>query len=180
MSPPKDEPANLREWKTQVNKEPRMARITRMSRETMILGNARLISPGEIRDGFEVTVEDGRITAIGKRSGAEVIDLDGNYLAPGFIDLHIHGGAAHDTMEASEEAFRAICDYHAGGGTKSLLLTTVSAPIPKIVDVLRAVRDSKAIRQIAGVHIEGPFISRTRCGAQGEAFIRNPDQDSVG
>jgi N-acetylglucosamine-6-phosphate deacetylase len=146
----------------------------------MILANARLILLDGIHDGFEVTVEGGRIAAIGKRSGAESIDLEGNYLAPGFIDLHIHGGTGRDTMESSEEAFRAICDYHATGGTTSLLLTTVSAPIPKVVEVLSVVRDSIGISQIVGVHIEGPFISRMKCGAQGEAFIRNPDRDSVG
>ena len=146
----------------------------------MILSNARLILPDGIHDGLEVVVADGKIAEIRKRSSAEAIDLDGNYLAPGFIDLHIHGALGRDTMEASPEAFQAICDYHASGGTTSLLLTTVTAPIPKIVDVLRAVRESAApIKQVAGVHIEGPFISRARRGAQREEFIRAPDVESV-
>ena len=89
-------------------------------------------------------MEDGKIAEVRQRSNAEAIDLGGNYLAPGFIDLHIHGALGRDTMEASPEAFQAICDYHATGGTTSLLLTTVTAPIPKIVDVLRAVRGSAA------------------------------------
>ncbi len=67
-----------------------------------------------------------------ERSGAEATDLDGNYLAPGFIDLHLHGAVGRDTMEASAEAFQTICDYHATGGTTSLLLTTVTAPIEDI------------------------------------------------
>ena len=147
----------------------------------MILSNARLIFPDGIRDGLELVVEDEKIAEIRERSAAESIDLDGNYLAPGFIDLHIHGAAGRDTMEASAEAFQAICDYHATGGTTSLLLTTITAPIDRITDVLRAVRDSaRAIRQIAGVHVEGPFISRMRCGAQSEQFIRDPDPESMG
>ena len=146
----------------------------------MILSNARLIFPDGIRDDLELVVEDGKIAEIRERSAAESIDLDGNYLAPGFIDLHIHGALGRDTMEASLEAFRTICDYHASGGTTSLLLTTVTAPIPKIIDVLRAVRDAaRPIKQIAGVHVEGPFISRTRRGAQREEFIRDPDGESV-
>ncbi len=146
----------------------------------MIFSNTRLILPEGIRDGLELVVADGKITGIRKRSNAEAIDLRGNYLAPGFIDLHIHGALGRDTMEASLEAFRTICDYHASGGTTSLLLTTVTAPIPKIVDVLRAVRDvARPIKQIAGVHVEGPFISRTRRGAQREEFIRDPDGESV-
>ncbi|MEN3370181.1 MAG: N-acetylglucosamine-6-phosphate deacetylase, partial [Verrucomicrobiota bacterium] len=132
-----------------------------------ILSNARLILPDGTRDGLELVVENGKIAEIRQRSAAASIDLAGNYLAPGFVDLHIHGALGRDTMEASQESFRAICDYHASGGTTSLLLTTVTAPIAEIVKVLRAIRDSAgAIRQIAGVHVEGPFISRARPGAQ--------------
>src|SRR2546426_10387539 len=83
-------------------------------------------------------------------------------------------------MEASEEAFRAICDFHASGGTTSLLLTTATAPLDAIVDVLKAVRDCRsAIKQIAGVHVEGPFISKTKRGAQREAFIQEPTRAAV-
>ena len=89
----------------------------------MILTNARLILPDGIRDGFEVVAAEGKITAIREQTHPrpkEVIDLHGNYLAPGFVDLHVHGALGRDTMEASTDAFRAICDFHAGGGTTSL------------------------------------------------------------
>lgn len=146
----------------------------------MIFSNARLILPDGIRDGLELAVANGRITEIRERSAADGIDLAGNYLAPGFIDLHIHGALGRDTMEASPESFRAICDYHASGGTTSLLLTTVTAPIAEIVKVLRMVRAAAgSIKQIAGVHVEGPFISKTRAGAQRAEFIRDPDGASV-
>jgi N-acetylglucosamine-6-phosphate deacetylase len=147
----------------------------------MIFSNARLISPDGIRDGLELVVEGGTIAEIRDRSDAGgAIDLEGSYLAPGFIDLHLHGALGRDTMEASAEAFRAICDYHAGGGTTSLLLTTVTAPITEIVDVLRAARGARGdLRQIAGVHVEGPFISKTRAGAQRAEFIRDPETHLV-
>jgi N-acetylglucosamine-6-phosphate deacetylase len=147
---------------------------------SMIFSNARLIFPDGIRDGLEVVVDDGRITAIRERSSADVIDLAGNYLAPGFIDLHIHGALGRDTMEATPEAFQTICDYHASGGTTSLLPTTVTAPVEEIVDVLRAVRQAKrTLSQIGGVHLEGPFISKSRAGAQRAEFIREPDSFAV-
>ena len=143
----------------------------------MIFANARLILPDEIRDGLEVIVEDGKIAEIREASSsAEATDLRGNYLAPGFVDLHIHGGLGRDTMEATPEAFRAICDYHASGGTTSLLLTTVTAPVAEIVEVLKAVRAARRdLCQIAGVHVEGPFISKAKAGAQRTEFIRDPD-----
>jgi len=145
-----------------------------------IFSNARFTLPEGIRDDLELVVAGGKIAEVRQRSGANAVDLGGNYLAPGFIDLHIHGAFGRDTMEASPEAFRTICEYHASGGTTSLLLTTVTAPIPRVVEVLRVVRDSAgSIGQIAGVHIEGPFISKARRGAQREEFIRDPDAESV-
>jgi N-acetylglucosamine-6-phosphate deacetylase len=147
----------------------------------MIFSNARLIFPDGIRDGRELVVEEGKIAEIREQtSGAEAIDLRGNYLAPGFIDLHIHGALGRDTMEASPEPFRAIRDYHATGGTTSLLLTTVTAPMSDIVGVLKAVRGARTdLPQIAGVHVEGPFIAKTRAGAQRAEFIRHPETHLV-
>jgi N-acetylglucosamine-6-phosphate deacetylase len=149
----------------------------------MILTNARLIFPDAIRDGLELVVEGGKIAAIHAQTGArtgEVVDLAGNYLAPGFVDLHVHGALGRDTMEGSAEAFRAICDYHVSGGTTSLLLTTATAPIEKIVRILRAVRDCRSSTSaIAGVHVEGPFISKAKCGAQRAEFIQDPSLAAV-
>ena len=104
----------------------------------MIFKNGRLIFPNGVRDGLDLLVEDGMITAIRAQSpamGEQIVDLEGNYLAPGFIDLHVHGAMGRDTMQASAKAFLKICDYHAGGGTTSLLLTTATAPIKAIVSM---------------------------------------------
>ncbi|PYI59001.1 MAG: hypothetical protein DMC59_06985, partial [Verrucomicrobia bacterium] len=149
----------------------------------MILTNARLIFPDGIRDGLEVVAEERKIAAIRQQArarGKDVIDLAGNYLTPGFIDPHVHGALGRDTMDASVEAFQAICDFHASGGTTSLLLTTATAPLENIVDVLKAVRDYRSsISAVAGVHIEGPFISKARCGAQRAEFIQEPSPTGV-
>jgi N-acetylglucosamine-6-phosphate deacetylase len=149
----------------------------------MIFRNARLIFPDGIRDGLELVARDGRIAEIREQtraSGKDVVDLGRTYLAPGFVDLHIHGALGRDTMEASAEAFRAICDYHVSGGTTSLLLTTATAPIAAMVNVLNAVRDCRSsIKRIAGVHVEGPFISRAKRGAQREEFIQEPTPEAT-
>jgi N-acetylglucosamine-6-phosphate deacetylase len=173
----------------------------------MIFQNARLIFPDGIRDGLEVVVEKGKIAAIAEHGharakegdgsppgspparaarlrrpapGGSVLDLHGNYLAPGFIDLHVHGALGRDAMEASAEGFQAVCDYHATGGTTSLLLATATAPLDSIADVLSAIRECCcSIKQIAGVHVEGPFISKAKCGAQRAEFIENPSRASV-
>ena len=149
----------------------------------MIFSNARLIFSDGIRDGLELVVEEGKITAAREPTGArgrDVINLGGNYLAPGFVDLHVHGALGRDTMEASEEAFRAVCNFHASGGTTSLLLTTATAPIDNLIGALNAIRTCRSsIKQIAGVHVEGPFISKAKCGAQRVEFIENPSSTTV-
>ncbi|HEY5766327.1 MAG TPA: N-acetylglucosamine-6-phosphate deacetylase [Candidatus Udaeobacter sp.] len=157
----------------------------------MIFTNTRLIFPDGIRDGLEVILQEGRIAAIQpptpklRRTGErvrenEILDLNGNYLAPGFIDLHVHGALGRDTMEASAEAFRSICEFHASGGTTSLLLTTATAPLNEIVKVLQTVCDFRsAISLIVGVHVEGPFISKAKAGAQRAEFIQDPSPGAV-
>jgi N-acetylglucosamine-6-phosphate deacetylase len=149
----------------------------------MIFTNGRLVFPDRIKDGLLLRVAAGKIAEIGREitgRGEEAIDLAGNYLAPGFIDLHVHGALGRDTMEGTAEAFRAICDYHAAGGTASLLLTTVTAPIEQIVAVVRRIEAAgENIPQLRGAHVEGPFISPEKRGAQAAEFIVEPREELV-
>jgi N-acetylglucosamine-6-phosphate deacetylase len=169
-----------------------------MMRAAMIFTNGRLIFPDRIAEGVSLRVEDGTIVELGPLApvkGEDVNDLAGNFLAPGFIDLHVHGAVGRDTMEGSAEAFRAICDYHAGGGTTSLLLTTVTAPMEEVVRVVQAigkemecqlsrlpqggVHNSGVTPRLRGAHVEGPFISPQKRGAQRGNFIVEPGADLV-
>src|SRR5213083_353208 len=136
----------------------------------MIFTDARLIFPSGIRDGLELVAHEGKIMAIREQTqtrGDEVVDLAANYFAPGFIDLHVHGALGRDVMEASEEAFRAICNFHASGGTTPLLLTNATAPNDNLIGALNVIRNLRpCIKQIARVHVEGPLISKAKCGAR--------------
>src|SRR5258707_4692842 len=103
---------------------------------SMTFKNGRLIFPNGVLDGLDLVAENGMITAIrahAAATGETIVDLEGNYLAPGFIDLHVHGAMGRDTMQASTKAFRTICDYHASGGTTSPLLKTAAPPLANIV-----------------------------------------------
>jgi N-acetylglucosamine-6-phosphate deacetylase len=151
----------------------------------MQLINAQLVLPNEISRG-SLVVRDGRIARIataakaGRRDSAGTIDLRGGYLAPGFIDLHVHGAMGADTMEGTEQAFRTITEFHLRGGTTSIALTTITAPEDDILRVLEAAKPYHNTSigngaRIVGVHIEGPFIAVGKAGAQNPAFIRNPE-----
>jgi len=145
--------------------------------------NARLILPDEIRRG-SLSIRSGQIhklssdPAAQKKSGTNTMNLRGGYLAPGFIDMHIHGAMGRDTMEARLDAFRDITQFHLHGGTTSLTLTTLSASQKDVLKALDAIAPlhNKAIggARILGVHVEGPFISKEKAGAQNPKFVRNP------
>jgi N-acetylglucosamine-6-phosphate deacetylase len=95
---------------------------------------------------------------------------DDDFLLPGFIDLHVHGGAGRDMMEGGD-APHAIAAIHARHGTTSLLATTMTAPPDDIVTALRAIGAAMAAprpgsARILGVHLEGPYINPGKLGAQ--------------
>jgi len=150
----------------------------------MIFTNARIIFPDAIRGHLDVVVRGRKIVDICAPASShsdETIDLHGNFLAPGFIDVHVHGANGHDAMEANAEAFRAICDYHARGGTTSMLLTTATAPFAEILLTLTQIgKLREGIPQIAGAHVEGPFISRDQAGAQNPEFICEASAELIG
>jgi N-acetylglucosamine-6-phosphate deacetylase len=107
----------------------------------------------------------------------EPAPVEGPYILPGFIDLHVHGGAGWDTM-AGEEGVRGMARFHLAHGTTALLPTTVTAPPEEILGALegirRAMEAGRGEARILGAHLEGPFISPRRLGAQ-PPFPREPD-----
>jgi N-acetylglucosamine-6-phosphate deacetylase len=144
----------------------------------MLFTNAQIILPDRIQRGA-LEVREGRIAKISSTvKSSDAIDLRGGYLAPGFIDLHIHGALGRDTMEATADAFRTITEFHLRGGTTSIALTTVTAAQNEILAVLDAAKPwhNKSLggSRIAGVHVEGPFISKEKPGAQNPNEIRPP------
>src|SRR5438067_2763089 len=149
----------------------------------MIFTNCRVILADAIRDNLDVVLRDGKIAELRATApqSDDTIDLGGNFLAPGFVDVHVHGAIGHDVMEANADAFRAICDYHASGGTTSLLLTTATAPFSEILLALTQIgKLREEIPQIAGAHVEGPFISRDQAGAQNPEFICEASAELIG
>lgn len=138
----------------------------------MTIVEGRILAADGFRDA-RLTVEDGRIVAI-----EPVSDSQSRLVIPGFVDLHCHGGGGAEVMQAGD-AVRRVANSHARSGTTAFLATTMTAPMEAIEAALSAVGAAAADQwpdeaAILGVHLEGPFISRDRLGAQPD-FVRQGD-----
>ncbi|HEX2256640.1 MAG TPA: N-acetylglucosamine-6-phosphate deacetylase [Afifellaceae bacterium] len=138
---------------------------------------ACVLTPDGWREGA-VLCEDGRIAAVEGRRLGDGEAPEPPCLLPGFVDLHVHGGDGADTMEG-EAAVRRLARFHAAHGTVAMTPTTMTAPIAEIEAALKGIEAArqapeKAAARILGAHLEGPFISPHRLGAQ-PPFTIDPD-----
>ena len=129
----------------------------------------------------DVLVEGGLIAAIEHglgNDGHEVVNLEGLVLAPGLIDIHTHGGAGADTMDAKVDGLRKMASFYASHGVTSFCATTMTMEAKRIIAAVHAVREfmsswkPKDGAQPLGVHLEGPYINAKMKGAQPEEYIR--------
>ena len=148
------------------------------SDEPRTLTGARVVTPtGIIDDGF-VEIVDGRIVAVGSGSAAvgraRTTNLDGGWLVPGFIDLHMHGGGGHDVATSAADTATAVA-FHRAHGTTRTLVSLMAQPVATMVDQLQWLALATRAGEIAGVHLEGPFLSTAQCGAQRPENLLLPD-----
>ncbi|MEM1678344.1 MAG: N-acetylglucosamine-6-phosphate deacetylase [Ignisphaera sp.] len=153
------------------------------------LVNSLVITPYRVVRNGVVVVDDGKVLDVGSADGVAIpsfcerIDVDGNIVAPGFIDIHLHGGGGADTMDATYEALNTISITHASGGSTAILPSTVSASLDDVVRAIDAVRSAVARgvggARILGIHIEGPYISVEQKGAHDDRFIREPSDEEM-
>ena len=128
-----------------------------------------------IRNGIIQAIEEGDITI----SDAEEIDAKGQYISPGFIDIHVHGGGGHDFMDGTTAAFLQIAEIHAKHGTTAMLPTTLSSEKEDLLSTLSAYDAANKINtkgaSFLGMHLEGPYFAMNQRGAQDPKYIRDPD-----
>lgn len=145
--------------------------------------NGVLITPYRFIRGGTVVIEDGMIRGIHEREvnvpDAVEIDAGGQYVSPGFIDIHVHGGGGYDFMDGTEEAFLKIAELHARYGTTALVPTTLTAEKEDLLQTLDAYEAASRTNHrgaaFLGIHLEGPYFALSQRGAQDPRYIRNPD-----
>src|SRR5438552_1730857 len=133
---------------------------------------------GSIEDDTLITIDGAAIAAVTQtRDVPRDAQRTSSLIVPGFIDLHIHGGDGADFMDADERANGRILAFHARNGTTALMATTLSGSAADLQNAVAAIGRSSYERgaEIAGVHLEGPYINRQRAGAQDRGSIRVAD-----
>ncbi len=148
----------------------------------ILIKDAKIILENRILDGY-IAIEDGKIVEIGKTVSSnresKVLTLGGNYLAPGFIEIHTHGAGGFDFMDGTAQAVSQAALTHLTHGTTTLYPTTLAASKEEIFQSIDAFRiGRKSITDgpnMPGLHMEGPYISIKQKGAIDPRYIRNPD-----
>lgn len=146
--------------------------------------NGLIVTPHEILEGYTLVITNGQISEIVQGSGPEglsVIDDEGNYVAPGCIDMHVHGGDNSDFIDATPESFYKISTVHAKHGTTSMYATLFTSPreiIDKCLKICEEVmKDPKEGANILGIHIEGNYLNPNKVGSQNIQYITKPNSE---
>ena len=142
--------------------------------------NSRLVLPDGICSGRNLYFEHGVITAITEQPlpfDAE-IDAQGLYLAPGFVDIHSHGGGGADFLDGTADAFTRAAELHARHGTTTIVPTATSGTCEETLAMLSVFQEARTHNpygaDMPGVHLEGPYFAMERRGAQDPRYVRNP------
>lgn len=148
-----------------------------------LIKNVKVIYADRVNEDLsDIRIRDGRIVRIGKEllpeEGERICDGAQSYAAPGFIDLHVHGGHGSDFMDATEADFENIARFHAAHGTTSMLATTLNSSDEELfaaLDCFNAyAKGSHAGANLLGLHLEGPYFSYEQRGAQDPKYLLTP------
>jgi N-acetylglucosamine-6-phosphate deacetylase len=146
----------------------------------LTLTGCRVVTPRAVLDPGWLTMADARITAVGRGSppaGAHAVDLQGGWLLPGFIDLHMHGGGgAQITTDDPEEIRRAV-SFHRRHGTTRTLASLVTDRLDRMIAAVATLAAMIEAGEpgIAGIHLEGPFLNPAKRGSHHSEYLLPPD-----
>ncbi len=149
-----------------------------------VVRNAKIVTSTQILENCVLAFQNGKIDYIGPEQvqGDNVIDGAGNYLIPGFVDLHCHGCMRMAFMGANEEEFGKIADFHLSHGTTTMLATTSTSSMEETENTLQTFSEYTQKHPnsiLKGMHMEGPWLNAAQCGAQAVQFMRTPSSEEL-
>jgi N-acetylglucosamine-6-phosphate deacetylase len=167
--------------------KPLLTRTNTEDTTRFALVGATAILPDRLLENCYIEFTRGLLTRVGKApkqlpKGLEVIDVTGKYLAPGWIDIHVHGGAGADFMDGTQQAIETAARAHLKHGTTTMFPTTTTGSQTSIMKMIQAVADaSKAndngLPTLEGVHLYGPYFLPEKSGCHKKTGCRTPERD---
>lgn len=147
---------------------------------TVVRGGT-VLTPHRLLEDHALVIHGERVAAVlpaaeAPPPAAGDVDAAGGWVAPGFVDVHVHGGGGHDTMDATHDALAGMSAHLARHGVTAFLATTVSASREAIADALAAIAEASDLpgARLLGAHLEGPYLNPDHRGAQDPAALRLP------
>lgn len=142
-----------------------------------VLGGGRVVLSDRVLDPGWLQITGGSIVALGGGAPpwAATVDLSGLLVVPGFVDIHVHGGAGASFQTGTGDAAASIAAFHRRHGTTTLLASLVTAPLGDLQRSVAVLADLVTDGLLAGVHLEGPWLSPGQCGAHDSALLLPPD-----
>ncbi|PRX68095.1 N-acetylglucosamine 6-phosphate deacetylase [Nonomuraea fuscirosea] len=146
---------------------------------SLTLADARIVTPEGVHEGW-LTIEDGRITHVGHGSAPRAgLSVGGRHVVPGFVDLHNHGGAGGSFPTGEQDRARDAVALHRRHGTTTTVGSLVTDSIEGLTRAAASLAELCEEGLLAGLHLEGPYISRARCGAHDPALLREPSPQEL-
>ena len=153
--------------------------------EHFIFTNARIVLPDTILDDHYLSVKNGVIESIGKGTpdreqlnSCTTVDCGGQYLSPGFIDIHCHGGGGADFMDGHMEDILTAARAHLIHGTTGICPTTLTCSDEELFTFFESFRQAREVTEqmphLLGIHLEGPYFSPAQAGAQPPKYLVHP------
>ncbi|MGN1195557.1 MAG: N-acetylglucosamine-6-phosphate deacetylase [Acutalibacteraceae bacterium] len=133
----------------------------------------------EIQQGF-INIDNGVIRSFKDTDDKDRISMQGLLALPGFIDIHTHGGSGADACDMKEEALETLSRHYARHGVTSFCPTTMTLPVAqlkKIFESIESFKGKEPAAYIQGINMEGPYVSKNKCGAQNPDYIALPDAE---
>jgi N-acetylglucosamine-6-phosphate deacetylase len=145
----------------------------------MIISAKSAVIAGQIRENVEITVDQGIITAI---NDGDKLNAERQYsgtLIPGFVDIHSHGGGGYYFSDSNPSHVKQAIDTHRNAGTTSQIASLVTADISTLKEQIASLIPFVVSGALAGIHLEGPYLSSAKCGAHNPDLLRHPVLDEV-